>query len=145
MTMLLLPKGNKFIFLLFVSYFTNLWPWHFSPFIINLPEIHSWRRLDTQGRQSTYNVELRWFCGPSLAGVVGSNPRRVHGSLSVKLSDRGLYDELITRPEESYRLWCVVECDLETLKMRRSWPALDRSATEVKKNPCEADGSCHVV
>ena len=23
-------------------------------------------------------------------------------------------DELITRPEESYRLWCVVVCDLET-------------------------------
>jgi len=29
------------------------------------------------------------------------------------LSGRGLCDELITRPEESYRLWCVV-CDLET-------------------------------
>jgi len=28
------------------------------------------------------------------------------------LSGRGLCDELITRPEESYRLWCVV-CDLE--------------------------------
>jgi hypothetical protein len=22
-------------------------------------------------------------------------------------------DELITRPEESYRLWCVIVCDLE--------------------------------
>ena len=30
------------------------------------------------------------------------------------LSSRGLWDELITRPEESYRLWCVVVCDLET-------------------------------
>ena len=29
------------------------------------------------------------------------------------LSGRGLCEELITRPEESYRLWCVV-CDLET-------------------------------
>ena len=29
------------------------------------------------------------------------------------LSGTGLCDELITRPEESYRLWCVV-CDLET-------------------------------
>ena len=28
-------------------------------------------------------------------------------------SGRGLCDELITRPEESYRLWCVVVCDLE--------------------------------
>ena len=29
------------------------------------------------------------------------------------LSGRGLCDGLITRPEESYRLWCVVVCDLE--------------------------------
>ena len=29
-------------------------------------------------------------------------------------SGRGLCDKLITRPEESYRLWCVVVCDLET-------------------------------
>ena len=29
---------------------------------------------------------------------------------------RGLCDELITRPEESYRLWRVVVCDLETSK-----------------------------
>ena len=30
------------------------------------------------------------------------------------LSVRCLCDELITHPEESYRLWCVVVCDLET-------------------------------
>ena len=29
------------------------------------------------------------------------------------LSGRGLCDELITRPEKSYRLCCVVVCDLE--------------------------------
>jgi len=29
------------------------------------------------------------------------------------LSGRGLCDGMITRPEESYRLWCVVVCDLE--------------------------------
>jgi len=29
------------------------------------------------------------------------------------LSGRGIFDELITRPEESYRLWCVVS-NLET-------------------------------
>ena len=45
------------------------------------------------------------------------------------LSGRGLCDELITRPEESYRLWCVVECDLETSRMRRPYTALGRSAT----------------
>jgi len=30
------------------------------------------------------------------------------------LSGRVLCDELITRPEESYLLWCVVVFDLET-------------------------------
>ena len=38
------------------------------------------------------------------------------------LSGRGLCDELIIRPEESYRLWCVFVCDLETSWMRRPWP-----------------------
>ena len=33
------------------------------------------------------------------------------------LSGGGLCDELITRPEESYRLWCVVVCDLETSRI----------------------------
>ena len=33
------------------------------------------------------------------------------------LSGRGLCDELITRPEESYRLWYVVVCDLETSRI----------------------------
>jgi hypothetical protein len=38
------------------------------------------------------------------------------------LLGRVLCDELIPRPEESYRLWCVVVCDLETSWMRRPWP-----------------------
>ena len=33
------------------------------------------------------------------------------------LSGRGLCDELITRPEESYRLFCVVVCDLESSRI----------------------------
>ena len=33
------------------------------------------------------------------------------------LSGRGLCDELITRPEESYRLCCVVVCDIETSRI----------------------------
>jgi hypothetical protein len=37
------------------------------------------------------------------------------------LSDIGLCDELITRPEESYWLWCVVVCDLDSSLMRRPW------------------------
>ena len=35
-------------------------------------------------------------------------------------SGRGLCDELIIRPEESYRLWCVVVCDLEASRITRS-------------------------
>ena len=30
------------------------------------------------------------------------------------LSGRGPCDELISPPEESYRKWCIVDCDLET-------------------------------
>jgi hypothetical protein len=33
------------------------------------------------------------------------------------LSGRVLCDELITRPEESYRLRCVVVCELETSRI----------------------------
>jgi hypothetical protein len=57
------------------------------------------------------------------------------------LSGRGLCDELITRPEESYRLWYVVVCDLETSRMRRAWPALGRSATERGKEGKRGGGS----
>jgi len=35
------------------------------------------------------------------------------------LSGRGLCDELITRPGETYRLWRVVVCDQETSKTGR--------------------------
>jgi hypothetical protein len=35
------------------------------------------------------------------------------------LSGRGLCDELITRPEESYRLWCVAVC--RNHKHPREW------------------------
>jgi hypothetical protein len=39
------------------------------------------------------------------------------------LSGRGLWDGLITRPEESYRMWRVFVCDKETSKKRRLKPA----------------------
>jgi hypothetical protein len=93
-----------------------------------------------------------WVCGRSPAEITGSNPT---GDTDVcceccVLSGRGLLrradhssrrvlpnvvrcqvevccDELITRPEESYRMLCVVVCDLETSRMR-SWPSLGRSA-----------------
>ena len=53
------------------------------------------------------------------------------------LSGRGLYDELITRPEESYRLCCVVVCDLET--SRRGAPYIyDISRLRVNSVVCTA-------
>jgi hypothetical protein len=38
------------------------------------------------------------------------------------LSGKGLCVGLITRPEESYRLWRVVVCDREAPMMKRPWP-----------------------
>jgi len=52
------------------------------------------------------------------------------------LSGRGLCDELITRPEESYLLWYIVVCDLETSRIRRSWPAGGCCAKNKQKNGC---------
>jgi hypothetical protein len=49
------------------------------------------------------------------------------------LSGRGLCDELITCPEESYRLWCVVVPDLETSEMRRPLPTGGCCAKNKKK------------
>jgi hypothetical protein len=37
-------------------------------------------------------------------------------------SGRGLCVGLITFPEESFRLWCVIMCDLETSRMRGHGP-----------------------
>jgi len=34
----------------------------------------------------------------------------------------GLCDVLITRPGQSYWVWCVVVRDLEVSTMRRPWP-----------------------
>ena len=58
-------------------------------------------------------------CESATAPLLGLRVRISSGAwmfvVSVVLSGRGLCDELITRPEESYRLWCVTVCDLETL------------------------------
>jgi hypothetical protein len=48
------------------------------------------------------------------------------------LSGRGLCDELITHPEESYRLCCVVVCDLETSRIGASY-IYDISSLRVKE------------
>jgi len=53
------------------------------------------------------------------------------------LPNRSLCDGLVTRPEESYGLRCVVMCDLETSRIRRPWPALGRSATKKITTNCD--------
>ena len=65
--------------------------------------------------------------GLSTAEIVGSNPTAKWMFVCFEwcvLSGRGLCDGLITRPEEFYRLWCVVVCDQETSKTRRLKPAM---------------------
>jgi hypothetical protein len=52
------------------------------------------------------------------------------------LSGRGLYDELIPRAEESYRLWCVVVCDLENSFMRGPGPTGGGGAVAPKEKVC---------
>jgi hypothetical protein len=65
------------------------------------------------------------------------------------LSGRSLCNKLITYPEESCRLWCVIVCDLETLWMRRPWPTGEVSCqkqtnkqTHINYNPSV---SCLIV
>ena len=58
--------------------------------------------------------------GRSPAEILGSNPTGAWIFVCCEcrvLSGRGLCDEPITRPEESYRLCCVVVCDLETSRI----------------------------
>jgi hypothetical protein len=61
--------------------------------------------------------------GRSLDGIAPSNPAGgMYGCplwVLCVLSGRGLCDGLIARPEESYRLCCVLVCDLGTSRMRR--------------------------
>jgi len=49
------------------------------------------------------------------------------------LESRGLCDELITRPEESCRLCCVVVCDLENLKNEEAMTRVESQRHSKKK------------
>ena len=56
------------------------------------------------------------------------------------LSGTDLCEGPIPRPEQSYRLWCVIVCDLQRSSMRRPWPALGCCARKKKvidMNPTE--------
>jgi hypothetical protein len=49
------------------------------------------------------------------------------------LLGRGLCDVLITRPEETLRMFCVNVCDIETSWIRRPWPTWGCCAKRRKK------------
>jgi len=92
-------------------------------------------------RRNVYRVPVlvaarskEWVCGHLPAEIMVSKPI---GGMDVcrdccVLSGRGPCDELITRPEESYRLWYVFVCHLEASWMRRPWPT-GRLLCQIKK------------
>lgn len=57
-----------------------------------------------------------------LVRTAGSKP--VEAMDVFLLSDGGLCDWPVTRPEKSYRMWCVIVCDLDTSQNEGTWPAL---------------------
>ena len=73
--------------------------------------------IDTQLPVPVAVRSKAYVCDRSPAEIVGSNPTGAYIFVCCErrvLSGRDLCDELITLPEKSYRLWCVVVCDLET-------------------------------
>jgi len=75
-----------------------------------------------------------WIYGRSRAGDCGFESHRGHRCLSVLccvLSGRSLCDGLITRPEKSYLLWCVVvwSTNLKNEAMARVGPQRHRGGT----------------
>jgi hypothetical protein len=62
-----------------------------------------------------------WVCGRSLTKIVCSNPA---GGMDVCLLWLlwGLCDGLVSRPEESYRVWSVKCVIVKPRKLKRPWP-----------------------
>jgi hypothetical protein len=56
------------------------------------------------------------------------------------LSVRGLCNELVTRPEESYQKWCVVTCDQETSCYEE---AIARTGLQSQRNNHQYNQSVH--
>jgi hypothetical protein len=93
------------------------------------PEINSWVTAVTFYPASLEQCRSQWPRGLrsrcTAARLLRSWVRIPPGvwmfvcSVCCVLSGRGLWDELITCPEESYRLWRVVVCDQETSWTRR--------------------------
>ena len=54
----------------------------------------------------------------------GSAAARLLGLRCLVLSGRGLWNGPIPCPEEFYRLWCVIVCNLQATRTSLPWPAL---------------------
>ena len=63
-----------------------------------------------------YFLFLLWYCDPTRVMAFPFTRILDHAQRRTTFGRTPL-DELITRPEESYRLCCVVVCDLETSRM----------------------------
>jgi hypothetical protein len=74
---------------------------------ISMPPVGFKTRISEGDRPAAAHLLKSWVWIPRGAWIFVCCECRV-------LSGRGLYDELIARPEESYRLCCVIVCDLET-------------------------------
>ena len=74
---------------------------------ISMPPVEFEPKISAGERPEASRLLISWVRIPPWAWIFICCECRV-------LSGRGLCDDLITRPEESYRLWCVVVCDLET-------------------------------
>jgi hypothetical protein len=95
-----------------------------------------------------YSMPIQWprglWRGSSAARLLGLGVRiQPWAWMSVcceccVLSGRDLCDGLITRPEESYRIWCV--CDLVALIMKRPWPTRGCCAMGEKNMHYVVDG-----
>ena len=77
---------------------------------ISMPPVGFEPTISAGERPQAAHLLRSWVQTPPVAWIFVCWECRV-------LSGRGLCDELITRPEESYRLCCVVVCDLETSRM----------------------------
>ena len=77
---------------------------------ISMPPVRFEPKISAGERPQAARLLRSWFWIPPGAWIFVCCECRV-------LSGRGLCDELITRPEESYRLCCVVVCDLETSRI----------------------------
>ena len=147
---------TSFWLIVFVSYFTVIVTKPRLPDVVSARSLadyssailsghfRSYHLLDRKNKRfvRAYKINYRrsqWSYGQRRRSAVARLPRswvRIPtGGMDVccVLSGRGLCDELITRPEEFYRLWCVVVCDLETSLMMRPWPALGPQRHRKKK------------